>query len=365
MTQPPNAHPILGAEHLQPLVAAETTLTGLEVEARRKLGFVPKLISFVAASPWLPRAMLDLMTLRYSHADPGLTRLVALVASYENACRYCYGASRTVLRTEGWSEAEIVRLEHDMQLAELSEDTRAVLEFVRVLTRANPRPARDRVEALVARGYERLAVVEIAATAACWCFGNRVATFLAVPPEDRFEAIPDSFLGKLLRPLIARRLRRRFALVAAPAPIGPIEVPYGRIVQALDGTPVAAACRDVLAGAFASPVLPRRAKALVFGVVARSLACGVCETESRRVLVAEGLAPAAVDEALDRLASGALDAVESELVKFARDTVRYRPAEIHERTRALCDKIGPALTLEAVGMAALANAVVRLAMLVA
>src|SRR5258708_6909017 len=301
MTQPPNAHPILGAEHLQPLVAAETTLTGLEVEARRKLGFVPKLISFVAASPWLPRAMLDLMTLRYSHADPGLTRLVALVASYENACRYCYGASRTVLRTEGWSEAEIVRLEHDMQLAELSEDTRAVLEFVRVLTRANPRPARDRVEALVARGYERLAVVEIAATAACWCFGNRVATFLAVPPEDRFEAIPDSFLGKLLRPLIARRLRRRFALVAAPAPIGPIEVPYGRIVQALDGTPVAAACRDVLAGAFASPVLPRRAKALVFGVVARSLACGVCETESRRVLVAEGLAPAAVDEPLDPL----------------------------------------------------------------
>jgi alkylhydroperoxidase family enzyme len=266
---------------------------------------------------------------------------------------------------EGWSEAEIVRLEHDMQLAELSEDTRAVLEFVRVLTRANPRPARDRVEALVARGYERLAVVEIAATAASWCFGNRVATFLAVPPEDRFEAIPDSFLGKLLRPLAARRLRRRFALVPAPAPIGPIEVPYGRIVQALDGTPSAAVCRDVLAGAFASPVLPRRAKALVFGVVARSLACDVCEAESRRILVVEGLASAAVDEALDRLASRTLDALEGELVKFARDTVRYRPAEIQERTRALFDKIGPALTLEAVGMAALANAVVRLAMLVA
>jgi uncharacterized peroxidase-related enzyme len=362
MPQASSAHPILGAEQPQPLVVGLVP-TGLEAEAKRKLGLVPKLVTYVAASPWLPRAMLDLMTLAYSHAAPVLTRLVAVVASYENACRYCYGSSRTILRMQGWSDAEIARLEHDMQLAELSEDTRAVLDFVRVLTRANPRPARDRLEALIARGYDRLAVVEIAATAAYWCFGNRVATFLAVPPEDRFEAIPDSFLGKLLRPLIVRRLRRRFALVPAPAPLGPIDVPYGGIVRALEGTHSAAACRDVLAGAFASPVLSRRAKALVFAVVARSLACGLCEGESRRVLVAEGLSPAEVDEALDHLASRALDPLEDKLVKFARDTVRYRPDEVHERTRALCDEIGPDRTIEAVGVAALANAVVRLAML--
>jgi uncharacterized peroxidase-related enzyme len=363
MTQPSNAHPILGAEQPHPLLTPEVP-TGLEAEARRKLGLVPNLVTFVVASPWLPRAMLDLMTLAYSHADARLTRLVAVVASYENACRYCYGTSRAVLRIQGWSEAEIAGLEHDMQLAELSENTRAVLDFVRLLTRANPRPARDRVEALVARGYDRLAVVEIAATAALWCLGNRIATFLAIPAEDRFEALPDSFLGKLLRPLIARRLRRRFALVPAPAPLGPIDVPYAGIVQALEGTPSAAACRDVIAAAFASPVLPRRAKALVFGVVARSLECSVCETEARRVLVAEGLAHEAADETLDRLDSPALDPLERELVRFARDTVRYRPAEIHDRTRALRDEIGPDRTLEAVGVAALANAVVRLAMLV-
>jgi alkylhydroperoxidase family enzyme len=97
MTQPSKAHPILGADQPEPLVAAEIP-TGLEAEAKRKLGLVPRLVSFVAPSPWLPRAMLDLMTLAYSHADPGLTRLVAVVASYENACRYCYGTSRTVLR---------------------------------------------------------------------------------------------------------------------------------------------------------------------------------------------------------------------------------------------------------------------------
>lgn len=358
-----NTHPILDAEQPLPLVAAEVP-TGLEAEAKRKLGFVPKLVTFVAASPWLPRAMLDIMALRYSHADPRLTRLVKVVASYENACRYCYGTARAILRLQGWSDAEIVRLEHDLQLAELSEDTRAVLDFVRVLTRANPRPARDRVDALVAHGYDRLAVVEIAATAAYFCLGNRIATFLAVPPEDRLEAIPDSFLGKLLRPLIERRVRRFYALVPAPAPLGPVDVPYGGIVRALEGTPAAAACRDALAGAFASPVLPRRAKALVFGVVARSLACGVCEAECRRVLVAEGVAPAAVDESLDRLASPSLDALEGRLMKFARDSVRYRPAEVYECTRALRDEIGPDRTLEAVGVAALANAVVRLAMLV-
>src|SRR6516225_11920037 len=154
MPQASSAHPILGAEQPQPLVVGLVP-TGLEAEAKRKLGLVPKLVTYVAASPWLPRAMLDLMTLAYSHADPVLTRLVAVVASYENACRYCYGSSRTILRMQGWSDAEIARLEHDMQLAELSEDTRAVLDFVRVLTRANPRPARDRLEALVTRGYDR------------------------------------------------------------------------------------------------------------------------------------------------------------------------------------------------------------------
>jgi alkylhydroperoxidase family enzyme len=358
-----NGHPILGADQPLPLLAAEPP-TGLEDEAKRKLGFVPKLVSFVAASPWLPRTMLDVITLKFSHADPGLTRLVKVIASYENACRYCYGTARAVLRMQGWSDAEIVQLEHDVHLAQLSEDTRAVLDFVRVLTRANPRPARDRVDSLVARGYDRLAVVEIAATAAYWCLGNRIATFLAIPSEDRMEAIPDSFLGKLLRPFIRRRLRRLYALVPAPASLGPVEVPYGGIVRALEGTPSAVACRDALAGAFASPILPRRAKALVFGVVARSLACGVCEAESRRVLVAEGVVPAVVDESLDHLASPDLDPLEGRLMRFARDTVRYRPAEVYERTRALRDEIGPARTLEAVGVAALANAVVRLAMLV-
>jgi uncharacterized peroxidase-related enzyme len=358
-----NAHAILDAEQRLPLVAAEVP-TGLEAEAKRKLGFVPKIVTFLAASPWLPRAMLDVMALTYSHADPRLTRLAKVVASYENACRYCYGTARTILRVQGWSNAEIVGLEHDAQLAELSEDTRAVLEFVRVLARANPRPARDHVDSLVARGYDRLAVVEIAATVAYFSFSNRVATFLAVPPEDRLEAFPDSFLGKLLRPLLERRVRRFYTLVPAPGPLGPIDVPYGGIVRALEGTPAAAACRDLLTAAFASPVLPRRAKALVFGVIARSLACGACEAESRRVLMAEGVAPAAVDESLDRLASPTRDALEGRLMAFARDSVRYRPAEIYECTRALRDEIGPARALEAVGVAALANAVVRLAMLV-
>ena len=48
-----------------------------------------------------------------------------------------------------------------------------------------------------------------------------------------------------------------------------------------------------------------------------------------------------------------------------RDTVHYRTPDVQVRTRALLNDIGRDATLEAIGVAALANGTVRLAMLLA
>jgi hypothetical protein len=51
------------------------------------------------------------------------------------------------------------------------------------------------------------------------------------------------------------------------------------------------------------------------------------------------------------------------VLAWVRDTVRYQPGQIQARTRALAEAIGGEAALEAVGIAALANSTVRVAML--
>lgn len=121
--------------------------------------------------------------------------------------------------------------------------------------------------------------------------------------------------------------------------------------------------RAALDGAFASTVLSRSTKALMFAVVARTLACSRSEDESRKLLLADGFSAAEIDSALDTLDSPRLTPQDAKLLTWARDTVYYQTGPIQKHTRALAAEIGDDAILEAIGVAALANATVRLAML--
>ena len=55
---------------------------------------------------------------------------------------------------------------------------------------------------------------------------------------------------------------------------------------------------------------------------------------------------------------------EARLVPFARETVRYQPAAIQRRMRELARGLSPEEVLEAVGIAALANAVCRMSVVI-
>ncbi|TMA34709.1 MAG: hypothetical protein E6J79_16165 [Deltaproteobacteria bacterium] len=213
-------------------------------------------------------------------------------------------------------------------------------------------------------------------------FANRAATLLALPPEP-FETMVDRPLVRLMRPLMARRLRAR---PRQPEPLPrPNDGPGAAAVATLDGSPAAGVLRAALDAAWASEVLPRRTKTLALAVVARALGCarsegesvlalervaralGCARSEGESVLALErdGFGARDVEEILATLGSTRLDARETRIVPFARETVRYhRPVPIQRRMREVAEGLEPAEVLEAVGVVALANTVCRLGLLV-
>src|SRR5436190_822822 len=242
------------------IVPAVPVPPALRAEVRKAVGAVPGWLARLAPSPWLVRALCEIIKRPFAHAPREVCELVALVVSQENSCRYCYGVQRAVFKIFGYRDAYLDALERDAQVSELTPAARAALDFARRLTRANPRPGGADFEALVRAGFSRPAAAEIVFAAAAYAVTNRVGT--------------------------------------------------------------------------------------------------------RRFLAAEGLAPGQLDEILANLGSPQLDAREARLVPFARETVRYQPAAIQRRMRELAHGLTAEEIVEAVGVAALANAVCRMSVVI-
>jgi alkylhydroperoxidase family enzyme len=338
-----------------------------EAELKRRGGNVSEVDRRIASSPWLREACLGVTLGRACAIPAHLFNVAAMVTSQENACRYCYGANRAYLKMLGYSESYIRRIEQDVHLAELDEKERAVVTFCRNLARSRPRPALAERDRLVSLGYSKEAVHEIALWVALGCFYNRVTILIASPPEQGFEDWVRAkqrwfaFAGPVMRVLAARRRRGAADPAATAAVLGAGE--FGQVLAPLAGLPGAWVMKSALEGAFASTVLTRGAKALMFAIVARTLDCRPCEGGARKLLGAEGYGEAEIDEALAMLSSKRLSAAEARLLPWVRSTVHYQTGAIQRQTRELAAAIGPAATLEAIGVAALANATVRLAML--
>ncbi len=335
-----------------------------EAEVKRRAGQVSQADRRVAANPWVRELCVSIVSYRPVAMPARLFNIGALVTAQENACRYCYGAHRAYLKVLGYSESFISRLEREATLAELDEQARASIAFCRSLARSRPRPMKAECEALVALGFAPLAVAEMAMLIAMGCYYNRIGVLSACPPEQSFERAANGALAPLLRPLI------RIALSLHRPPQAPaLEAqalaagPFGAIIAVTAGLPGATIFKNALDGAFASAVLPPATKALMFAVVARTLGCRESEAEGRRLALAAGFAAPEVDATLATLRCARLPAREEVLLAWARDTVHYQVSDIQAKTAARAAELGSAAALEAIGVAALAIAVVRLAML--
>ena len=325
-------------------------------------GLLPPGTPYFLHCPWLARAALhfDWLKGRLAHLPLDFGEQIAVVVSQDNSCRYCFAAHRLLLRFAGVPEPRIRRLEQDLLTADLRPAERAGLEFARRVSRAGPVVGPEEVEALRQVGWDDASIREIALVAGFMLCANRYATLAALPPQ-RVEEMPERWYVRAVLPLAGRFARRRWRR-GGPEFLSPERRvgPFADAVNAFDGLPLARGLRQVLDEAWASPLLPQRAKALVFAVVARGLGAPATEREAARLAEAGGLPPDQLEPALAHLAAPGLDPVEALLAPFARETLWYQPAPLQRRGRVLSERLGPGPFLEAVGVAALANMVCRL-----
>jgi alkylhydroperoxidase family enzyme len=334
----------------------------LEKQARRALGSVPHVVRYLAACPWLVESFIRMAATPFQlfHVAPELHDLIWLAVSQDNSCRYCYATQRTMMRIQGFPSERIRRLEESSFSAVLDPRERLAIEFAKRISRANPMPVKADAQGLLDAGYSWDAVKEVAYVASYTVAGNRIATLPAIPPEP-VEQMPNRWAIRLARPLLAWMMRRHQARPLDIAPAEPSDAdPFSYLVRALGELPVARLLHASIGEAWASALLPRRAKALVFAVVARGLGCPLCEREAYRLLAEQGLERQEIDRVLSHLASPALDPVEAEIVPFARETIWCRPPEIQRRGRQLLEKLSAAQFLELTGVAGIANMVCRL-----
>jgi alkylhydroperoxidase family enzyme len=327
---------------------------------RKTFGIVPPGTRYFLASPWLTRAFAGLGTetvpLRYASAD--LSHMVALVVSQDNSCRYCYAATRSVMRILGFPDARIRRLEENSFGADLRPSDVAALQFARCVSRATPRPCHADWQPLLAAGATMTAIVEIAFIAATNIFFNRMSTLPALPPEEvEFDR---RWYARLVRPLVAYFLAPRRTTKDAVLTPAERQGPFAATVNALDGLPGASRLRAVIDDAWQSTVLERRTKAFVFAVVARGLGCQISETEARRLLVAEGEAAETIDQMLAHLSGPGVSQLDAAAATLARESIWVRPAQIQRYARSIRALFSPEQFVELLGVAALANTVCRL-----
>jgi uncharacterized peroxidase-related enzyme len=346
----------------QPLVA-EANDPVWEKEVLSVFGTVPAFVRRTAAVPWLRRAYVDMARTPTPSLSPPEVELAAFVTAQENACRYCYGVARTRLRMLGFTEEMVDRVERSAQLAEADPEERELVRFCRNLARSKPRPSREAKKTLETVGYSSRQVVELAFITAASSFCNRISTLLAMPPEvDLERSAPKQNLWSTLKSWLPGAPQQGPPPPDYPPPTG--TGIFGELVGVLEGSPAAAVLEGTIMACFAQSALPRRTVALVFAVVAHTLNCSTCAKAAAETLDQEGFSRAALDEVLKTLGSPALDDVEVRLLPWARDTVWLpeQPKRIQEKTLPL-RSLGDRGLLEAVGVAALANSCVRLAML--
>ncbi len=218
--------------------------TEIEKRFKRVTGQPAAQVVYFTTSDWVGDALIELYSTFYNrvHIDHDLADMASMMVSQDNSCRYCFAATRAVLRITGMSQKRISELESNLATADIDEQLRGALEFSRRLSHSNPAPVPADIESLIASGYSREEVIELAATVATMVFFTRMATLPALPPQF-FENLPDRWFARLLRPLLAIRFRSFFRGKDSPKFLTEEEKqgPFSKVVCALDGLPAASA----------------------------------------------------------------------------------------------------------------------------
>jgi alkylhydroperoxidase family enzyme len=314
-------------------------------------------------APWFQRSAFEIAIVTTMYSQDELANLLHLVIAQDNSCRFCYGTSRFILRSLGYSEETVRALEHDLLDAGLDPKLVAALEYARDLSRASPRPGAARFDALVAAGWPEARVRQLAGDVALWVFAIRITTLFAVPPVDIVERAQDRWFAPLMH-LVGRLM----VALERPPPIEPCRLPVGdveAVVAGLGDGPMAHATRRLLTEAFGPRPgpLPLRTRLVVGAVIGRAIGCEAGQRALTAVVAADGIDAARVERMLATLDADWLDDRERGLVSVARDTVRPHLPTVQQRMAEAKSRLSDAEFVDFVGVASAANALARLTVL--
>lgn len=336
----------------------------LEQEVKKLTGRVSYATRYLASVPWIVRALAIFDSEHVYTIPENLSHLIGLVVSMENSCRYCYGAGRALLKFVGFKERVIRKLEEDIYKTDFSEKEKAVMDFARKISRADPRVSMEDFKKLEDLGYSKRQITEIVYITAKTIFYNRIGTLSALPP-DPMESFVENPLIKIISPIMSFFFRLGHS---GPKEYTTVEFTnHGlgkNVIHLLKGLPGAYNLRTLIDRALASEVVSRRTKALTGYIISRALGCPACEPEFADMLKNEGFSDTDLNDIAMYLTCDQFSVFENKLVQFARDTVRYKPIEIQYKARELCDYVSTAEVLAICGFAGIANTLGRLTMLI-
>lgn len=265
------------------------------------------------------------------------------------------------LKILGLHEHEIRAIEATAGTAE--EEREPVTKFVRKLAEADPRPGKQELDDLRASGFSPLAISEIIGVVTAANFSNRNCTFLAAPPEAHLEHLADTFMARLFRLIWGKKngaiKPRKDDLVLEEN-----QDSFSPFVDLLRGTAYARWLRCAIDGCLASESVPIDTKLMMFGVIGRTIRCLSFEQACESALTERGWSVPEIHEGLDSLAPHRLPRESAAMLSWTRDTVWYVPFEVQQKTARLAkDLDDPKVVVDAIGTAALGNALVRLGLL--
>jgi alkylhydroperoxidase family enzyme len=336
----------------------------LEKELKRYMyaGLYPDVLRRLAWRPWLARAEVRCFRPMVSKISPDLAALTLFISCQQNSCRYCYGAARSMLKVLGLPEQEILGIERAAYSE--AETQQPVSTFVRKLAEADPRPGAAELESLRESGLDPVAIAEIIGVVTAANFSNRNCTFLAVPPETILEKQAGGLVGLVLR-LIWGKRNAAVRPSREDLDFEDTVDPFSPFVALPSGTAYARWLRSAIDACLSDEVIGRNAKLFMFAVVARTLQSPAFEQACEQALEGRGWSREDIQSGIESLSPRNFSQKELNLLAWTRETVWYVPFEVQRRTADFArEHTDPEFLVEAVGTAALANALARLGLLI-
>lgn len=163
--------------------ASRATLAAVQ----KAWGFAPNLIRTFANSPAVVEGAWSLLTaFGKTRLSPAEQQLIALAVSVENECSYCAAAHTLMGKSAGLSQDTLDATRSARPLADARHE--ALRRFAVAVVQQRGAVSPTEIDAFLAAGYDREAVLEVVLGVATKTLMNYTDRLVHVPLDDAFKA---------------------------------------------------------------------------------------------------------------------------------------------------------------------------------